>query len=78
MRFCKKCVMPDTRPGITFDENGICIACQHAMKKKTVNWDERHKELENLCDKYRRKGGGNMIASLPFPVEKTVIAKFTP
>lgn len=58
MRFCKKCVMPDTRPGITFDENGICIACQHAMKKKTVNWDERHKELENLCDKYRRKKRG--------------------
>lgn len=29
MQFCKNCVMPDTRPGITFNEEGICIACQH-------------------------------------------------
>ena len=28
MRYCKKCVMPDTRPGITFNEAGICSGCQ--------------------------------------------------
>ena len=22
MKYCKRCTMPDTRPGITFDENG--------------------------------------------------------
>ena len=29
MRYCKKCTMPDTRPGITFDEQGVCSACRH-------------------------------------------------
>ena len=24
MRYCKKCTMPDTRPGITFDSEGVC------------------------------------------------------
>lgn len=24
MRYCKKCTMPDTRPGITFDAEGVC------------------------------------------------------
>lgn len=28
MKYCKKCVMPDTRPGITFNDEGICSACQ--------------------------------------------------
>ena len=28
MKYCVKCVMPSTRPGITFDENGVCAACQ--------------------------------------------------
>jgi len=27
MRYCKKCVQPDTRPGIYFNEEGICGAC---------------------------------------------------
>lgn len=55
MRFCKKCIMPDTRPGITFNEDGVCIACQNHDRKKMIDWDKRYKELEELCDKYRRK-----------------------
>lgn len=55
MKFCKKCIMPDTRPGITFNEEGVCIACQNHEKKKTVDWDKRYEELKELCDKYRRK-----------------------
>ncbi len=55
MKFCKKCIMPDTRPGITFNDDGICIACIHEDMKKNVNWEERFEELKRLCDKYRRK-----------------------
>ena len=58
MKFCKNCVMPDTRPGITFNEDGVCIACQHAAKKKEVDWKQRWQELETLCNKYRRKNEG--------------------
>lgn len=58
MRFCTKCIMPDTRPGITFDERGVCIACQNNELKKHINWDERMQELKALCDKYRRKESG--------------------
>ncbi len=54
MKFCKSCLMPDTRPGITFNKEGICIACQNNEKKKSVNWDKRMEELRVLCDKYRR------------------------
>ena len=55
MKFCKKCVMPDTRPGISFDDEGICLPCRHAELKKNIDWDARLKELKQLCDKYRRK-----------------------
>ena len=58
MKFCTKCIMPDTRPHITFDSKGICIACQNHEKKKSVNWDARFEELKVLCDKYRRKNEG--------------------
>ncbi len=57
IRFCKKCVMPNTRPGIKFDENGVCEACNNYEKKALINWDERFRELEALCSKYRGCNG---------------------
>lgn len=57
MKFCKKCVMPDTRPGIWFDDKGICCACLANEKKKTIDYDQRFEELKILCDKYREMNG---------------------
>ena len=57
MRYCKKCTMPDTRPGITFDAEGVCSACRHYEHRKDVDWDARFKEFEKFCDKYRGMNG---------------------
>lgn len=57
MKFCTKCTMPDTRPGITFDNQGVCCACNHYEARASVDWDKRWKELETLCDKYRGCNG---------------------
>ncbi len=58
MKFCKKCLMPNTRPGISFDNDGICIACRNEEKKNNIDWENRFNELKILCDKYRRKQEG--------------------
>ena len=56
MKYCKKCVMPDTKPDLFFDENGVCDACQSADKKnKLIDWPERKKEFDGLIEKYRSK-----------------------
>lgn len=57
MKYCKKCVMPDTRPGIKFDEQGICIACRHYENRAKIDWKKRWQELERLADKYRGSNG---------------------
>ena len=59
MQYCKRCVMPDTRPGIRFDNDGICQACRAEEKKDQTNWDVRWHELELLCDKHRGQNGKN-------------------
>ena len=53
MIYCKRCVMPDTRPHIRFDDDGVCIPCKNWEKRKNVDWDSRRKQLEQLADKYR-------------------------
>lgn len=57
MHYCKRCVMPDTRPGIKFNKEGICQACINFEKRKSIDWSIRFKEFENLCNKYRGKYG---------------------
>jgi len=57
MFYCKKCVMPSTRPRITFDEKGVCNACRHWENKKDIDWNARKKILQEFCDKYRSKDG---------------------
>lgn len=52
--------MPDTRPHITFNNNGVCIACQNHERKKSIDWNQRFEELKILCNRHRGKmpGGG--------------------
>lgn len=58
IKFCKRCVVSNQRPRIQFDEEGICGACRNTVIKNGItNWDEREKELRELCDKYRRNDG---------------------
>jgi N-acetyl sugar amidotransferase len=50
MKYCKECVQPNTRPGIKFDQNGVCLACFFAKEAKKVDWSVRRKELEKIAD----------------------------
>ncbi|MGE4265181.1 MAG: N-acetyl sugar amidotransferase [Desulfovibrio sp.] len=49
MRYCTKCVQPDTRPGIAFDAEGVCPACRFAEQNAFTDWAARRAELEEIC-----------------------------
>ena len=48
MKYCKKCLQTDTRPGIRFDEHGVCPACNYHESLQAVDWEERRKELDDI------------------------------
>ena len=58
VKFCKKCTISNQRPRITFDEHGVCSACNYAEHKRNkIDWSVRNKELADLCDKHRKNNG---------------------
>lgn len=57
MKYCKRCVMPDTRPGIVFNKEGVCSACVHYEARKSIDWNKRWTEFEQICEKYRGMNG---------------------
>lgn len=57
LSWCSNCLAMSTRPRITFDERGWCNACVWTEKKKSLDWNARQVELENLLNKHRSNNG---------------------
>jgi len=51
--------MPDTRPGIKFNDKGVCSGCVSFEERKKIDYEKRFEELKNLCHKYRGMNGDN-------------------
>lgn len=49
--------MPNSRPRIEFDAEGVCNACRNAEGKQAVDWQARRSEFLEIIDRYRRAGG---------------------
>lgn len=65
MKFCTKCVMPETKPDLFFDKEGVCDACRSAELKTKIDWDSRKKEFDELIEKHRNKNGTNYDCIIP-------------
>lgn len=65
MNYCKKCVMPDTKPGLRFNKSGVCFACINAEKKTKINWEKRNKLLHKICDEIRGKNKNGYDCVVP-------------
>ncbi len=65
LRYCKRCVMPDTKPDLLIDDEGVCNACRSFERRKEVDWDARYRELLEILDRYRRADGGNWDCIVP-------------
>jgi N-acetyl sugar amidotransferase len=57
VRFCQSCVLPDSRPGIELDADGVCNACRgHRTNRLEIDWSARERELAQICDQARGRG----------------------
>ncbi len=56
MKYCSKCMLPETHETIEFDEQGKCNICrQHEFKKTKIDWEQKRGDFEKLLEQYRGK-----------------------
>jgi len=56
IRYCTKCLFPETKPDLHFNTSGVCSACLAAEEKdKGIDWKEREKQFFEITDYYRKK-----------------------
>ena len=65
IRYCTSCVMPETKPDLNLDEEGICNACRHFTNRGVVDWAARKRDLDVVLDRYRSKDGNHYDCIVP-------------
>jgi N-acetyl sugar amidotransferase len=65
IRYCAKCLYPDSKPDLLFDANGVCSACRNFEARAEVEWEAREREFLQLVDEYRSKDGSNYDCIVP-------------
>ena len=59
INYCKECLFPETKPDLSFNEEGVCSACTSSkIKNLHIDWSERKNEFEKICNHYRKEGVG--------------------
>ena len=57
--------MPDTKPDLHLDSEGVCNACRNYENRKEVDWEARQLELLEVVKKYRNKSATNWDCIVP-------------
>lgn len=65
IRYCTKCLYPDTKPDLIFDEEGVCSACRNFENRGATDWDARKQEFLDIVEAYRSKEGTNYDCVVP-------------
>ena len=55
MKYCTKCVIPETAETHEFSDKNVCSVCHQIEDKKKINWDERQNDLDQLILEYKDK-----------------------
>lgn len=65
MNYCKNCVMPDTKPNLKLNDEGICNACESYNERTEIDWEKRKEELIKIINKYKSQDGSNYDCVVP-------------
>ena len=65
LTYCKKCVIPSTKPDLYLDTEGVCNACRSYEKRQEIDWSVRRNELLSILDRYRINDGTNWDCIVP-------------
>ena len=57
LKYCTKCLIPNSKPDILFNEEGVCNACTNFLKRDSVDWNKRKQQFSELLNKFKNDNG---------------------
>lgn len=79
MKYCNTCLLPDTKPYISFGTDGVCNACNSHKKKNAfeagIDWKQRAAEFRELVLGAKRRNSPYYDVMVPVSGGKDSIAQ---
>jgi N-acetyl sugar amidotransferase len=57
MRYCRRCILPDTRPNLEIGPDGVCNACAAHDSRAQIDWAARERAFRQVVERARRRAG---------------------
>lgn len=58
MHYCRRCILPDTRPNLRLDAQGVCNACRSHEARAAIDWASRAADFRQLVKNAKARSGG--------------------
>ncbi len=55
MKWCKACVLPNSRPNLVIGDDGVCNACKAHGTKRDIDWNKREEEFCSVVENARAR-----------------------
>jgi N-acetyl sugar amidotransferase len=71
IKYCKKCLIPSTKPYASFNQEGICNACESSEQKvniqnsEPIDWNKRSEEFDELISWVKEQNAPYYDAMVP-------------
>lgn len=68
MKICTRCILPETFPGIHFNQNGECNYCQQLLTERARQTGDRHKYSNRFLELIEVMKKGEQYAERPYDI----------
>jgi len=65
MNYCARCLLPSTKPDLSFDEQRVCSACIAFENRAEVDWATRANEFRTIMSRYAHTNDSNWDCIIP-------------
>lgn len=61
IKYCSLCLLPETKPDLSFDSEGACSACTAYRDRVSVDWESRHLQFMDAVQRHRGESAWDCI-----------------
>ncbi|MDA9975458.1 N-acetyl sugar amidotransferase [Alphaproteobacteria bacterium] len=65
IKYCTRCLYPETKPDLWFDDAGVCNACLNYDNRDDVDWVAREQSFLELIARFKITDGSNYDCIIP-------------
>ena len=65
MNYCARCLLPSTKPDLSFNDQRVCSACIAFENRAEVDWATRTNEFRTIMSRYAHTNDSNWDCIIP-------------